>query len=276
METIFTEVRLGVKPFELIHATDTHFSYGDQRDGEKKIKHAKGRNEVFGYQQEIWAAYAEATARARKAPIVYTGDLIDFVSLANLERAKKFFAENDVALVTAGNHEFAIYVGDGEKEDAAYRNRSFDLVQSYYPNDLRFDSHEMGGVNLVGIDDGYYRFEPWQMERLKAEAEKGLPILLFLHNPLYTPELHEELMRTRECSFLTGVPDELTKNYPADRLEQQKADEATLETVEYIRSCPQIKAIFAGHLHCNAESRLTDTLPQYITDMGSARIIQIR
>ena len=40
MKPIFTEIRLGAEPFELVHATDTHFSYGDERDGEKKIRHA--------------------------------------------------------------------------------------------------------------------------------------------------------------------------------------------------------------------------------------------
>ena len=141
MKTLFTEVRPGGSlkaPFDLVHVTDTHFTYGDERDGEKKIKHAKGRSEVFGGQQEIWIAYAEATARALNAPIVHTGDLIDFVSQANLDRAKRFFDENDVALVTAGNHEFAIYIGDGEKENAEYRNRSLATVQSYFPNDIRF------------------------------------------------------------------------------------------------------------------------------------------
>lgn len=276
MKTIFTEVRLGGEPFELVHMTDTHLSYGDERDGEKKIRHAKGRNDVFGCRQEIWVAYAEATARALRAPIVHTGDLIDFVSLANLDRAKRFFEENDVALVTAGNHEFAIYVGDGEKEDAAYRNRSLALVQSYYPNDIRFYAKEMHGVNLVGIDNGYYRFEPWQLERLKAEAEKGLPILLFLHNPIYTPELYRTLTAHQPCAFLAGVPDELTAAYPPDRREQQRADAVTLETVDFIRSCPQMKAVFAGHLHCDADSMLTETLPQYITNMTTARVIQIR
>lgn len=276
MKTIFTEIRLGAEPFELVHATDTHFSYGDERDGEKKIKHAKGRNDVFGCQQEIWIAYAEATARALQAPIVHTGDLIDFVSMANLERAKRFFDENDVALVTAGNHEFAIYVGDGEKEDAAYRNRSLALVQSYYPNDIRFYAREMKGVNLVGIDNGYYRFEPWQLERLKAEAEKGMPILLFLHNPIYTPELFRELTKHQTCAFLAGVPNELTANYPPDRREQQFADETTLEIMAYLKTCPQIRAIFAGHLHFDAETMVTDTLPQYITGMTTARVIRVR
>ena len=152
MKTLFTEVRPGGSlkaPFDLVHVTDTHFTYGDERDGEKKIKHAKGRSEVFGGQQEIWIAYAEATARALNAPIVHTGDLIDFVSQANLDRAKRFFDENDVALVTAGNHEFAIYIGDGEKENAEYRNRSLATVQSYFPNDIRFYAREMGGVKLA-------------------------------------------------------------------------------------------------------------------------------
>ena len=251
MKTLFTEVRPGGSlkaPFDLVHVTDTHFTYGDERDGEKKIKHAKGRSEVFGGQQEIWIAYAEATARALNAPIVHTGDLIDFVSQANLDRAKRFFDENDVALVTAGNHEFAIYIGDGEKENAEYRNRSLATVQSYFPNDIRFYAREMGGVKLIGMDDGYYLFEEWQLERLKQEAADGMPILLFLHNPIYTP----------------------------DRMEQQTPDAVTLETVDYIKSCPQIRAVFAGHLHCDAETMLTETLPQYVTSMTTARVIQVR
>ena len=280
MKTLFTEVRPGGSlkaPFDLVHVTDTHFTYGDERDGEKKIKHAKGRSEAFGGQQEIWIAYAEATARALNAPIVHTGDLIDFVSQANLDRAKRFFDENDVALVTAGNHEFAIYIGDGEKENAECRNRSLATVQSYFPNDIRFYAREMGGVKLIGMDDGYYLFEEWQLERLKQEAADGMPILLFLHNPIYTPELHEALTHGNPtCSYLVGVPEELTRRYPPDRMEQQTPDAVTLETVDYIKSCPQIRAVFAGHLHCDAETMLTETLPQYITSMTTARVIQVR
>ena len=81
-----------------------------------------------------------------------------------------------LALVTAGNHEFAIYIGDGEKENAEYRNRSLATVQSYFPNDIRFYAREMGGVKLIGMDDGYYLFEEWQLERLKQEAADGMPI----------------------------------------------------------------------------------------------------
>ena len=104
-----------------------------------------------------------------------------------------------------------------------------------------------------------------------------MPILLFLHNPIYTPELHEALTHGNPtCSYLVGVPEELTRRYPPDRMEQQTPDAVTLETVDYIRSCPQIRAVFAGHLHCDAETMLTETLPQYVTSMSTARVIQVR
>ena len=62
---------------------------------------------------------ASDTAKEYGVPIIHTGDLIDFVSLANLERAERFISENDCFTV-AGNHEFSLYVGEA-KEDAASR-----------------------------------------------------------------------------------------------------------------------------------------------------------
>ena len=67
-----------------------------------------------------------------------------------------------------------------------------------------------------------------------------------------------------------------TDSFDWAKAQQQYADAVTLETVAYIKACPQIRAIFAGHLHCDAEFMLTDTLPQYITNMTTARVIRIR
>ena len=49
------------------------------------------------------AVEAVKYAKAHGLTIVHTGDLIDFVSEANLDAAKKFTAENDV-FFAAGNH----------------------------------------------------------------------------------------------------------------------------------------------------------------------------
>ena len=50
---------------------------------------------------------------------------------------------------------------------------------------MLFSSRVFSGVNFIGIDDSYHQVEDWQTERLKTEAEKGLPIVLAMHVPLF-------------------------------------------------------------------------------------------
>ena len=64
--------------------------------------------------------------------------------------------------------------------------------------------------------------------------------------------------------------------YDEYRYRQQKADEITLEATDFIRTCPLIKAIFAGHLHYDYEGMLTERLPQYVTGIGTNRIIEVK
>ena len=123
---------------------------------------------------------------------IHTGDFIDFVSQANLERAKKFIDGNDVLFI-AGNHEFSLYVGEAF-EDEAYRNLSLEYVQKFFKEDIRFNARQIGGVNFVGIDNGYYRFDAQQLTKLEEQVALGLPIILYMHNPLFEKSLFEEEM----------------------------------------------------------------------------------
>ncbi len=95
------------------------------------------------------------------APLIHTGDLIDFVSWANLDFARQFCSRDD-CIMAAGNHEFeAGHVGEAF-EDEMYRNQVSERVQAAFANDIRFSSRLIGGVNFVAIDNGYYRIERWQ------------------------------------------------------------------------------------------------------------------
>ena len=53
-----------------------------------------------------------------------------------------------------------------------------------------FNSRVVGGVNIVGIDNSYYRFADWQFWRLRREVAKGLPVVLAFHDPLFEPSLY--------------------------------------------------------------------------------------
>ena len=273
MNIIKTKLSVGAAaPFQVLHLSDTHLTRADLRDGERKVTLAQNRLPHFSQAEEV-LQFACNTSKELQIPIVHTGDLIDFVSKANLEAVKTFTDAYDCFMAT-GNHEFSLYVGEA-KEDAAYRNQSLAAVQAAFKNDIRMSSRIIGGVNFIALDNGYYLFEKEQFEFLKQEADKGLPMILLMHTPLYEQALYAKMMQQDPCAYLVGVPTELMQCYPPDRYEQQLADELTLEVMEYIKTQPLIKALITGHLHFNYEGTFADRIPQIVTSCTDLRLIEI-
>lgn len=276
MQYLSTVISVGATaPFSLLHMSDTHLTLADARDDERKRELAVRRAARFPENMDMLAAGGKFS-REKGVMIVHTGDLIDFVSCANLDEARRFTDEND-CFMAAGNHEFSLYVGEA-LENADYRNISLKRVQESFKNDIRFSSRIINGVNLVAIDNSYYLFEPWQLERLKKEVARGLPILLLVHVPLYSSGLcHYVREVLKEGSAgLMNVPAEKMMDYNLKELQQQYADAATRQAYAYITATPQIKAIITGHLHFDYEDRVTPTLPQYITGCGTLRELRIQ
>lgn len=269
---IETKIEVGaLAPFKIIHLSDTHMTYADMRDGERKVELANKRSQYYRGAEEV-LALASDTARELGAPIFHTGDLCDFVSLANLERAKKFVDENDVTLA-AGNHEFSQYVGEAI-EDAAYRNQSLDKVQTVYKNDIRAYARRINEVNFIFLDDGYYKIDRIQLDFLKKELSAGLPTVVLMHTPLYEPDLYAIEREHHDSGYLLGVPDELVDGYGSERAKLQRADATTWEAIGLIKNTPTVKAIIAGHLHLNYEKMLTDSILQLTTGCETVRIIE--
>ena len=248
------------EPFCFMHLSDTHLTLADSRDGRRKVKLAESRSSIFPWAQANLQAAIEKSQELG-CLIVHTGDLIDFVSQKNLEAAKDFTDRCDV-IMAAGNHEFSLYVGEA-KEDAAYRNQSLDKVQAAFKNDIRFSSRKVNGVNLVSLDNGYYQIEQWQLDRLREELALGMPTILLLHVPLYAEDLYNAVVTEPGMpSYLMSVPGE--------------QDEITAQAYELITTSPNIRAIFAGHLHMNFVTMVTPALPQYVTACDTGRIVTVQ
>ncbi len=275
MEVIKNTLHIGVKePFCVLHASDTHLYYADSRETQRKLELAQRR------QAEMATAPADLEFLKEKAlreqrTIIYTGDLIDFVSQLNFEKAEEFCDSVDI-FMSAGNHEFSHYLGEA-KEDAAYRNKSLDRVQKIFKNDIRNSSRIIGGVNFVAIDNSYYLFEKEQLDFLKKETEKEYPVILLVHTPLFTREFYDFSRKRRNGApaYLMSVPEELMQDYPQDRYEQQKEDEITAQAYSFIINCKKIKAVISGHLHENFEGQLTDDIYQITTGRSTVREIYI-
>ena len=283
-------VEIGLeKPFDVMHLSDTHIARADERDDERKIllsaQRSRGMNAGEHYLDE-----AIRIARERGMYLFHTGDLYDFVSEANLDCAARHMIEGDW-FVSAGNHDYSKYVGEA-KEDEAYKQDSYEAVRAAFPNDLRFASRVIGGVNFVAVDDVYYNFTERQLEQMKAEMAKGMPVVMLCHVPLYTPEYYKDEMERmgNRCAYLCGVPLELTEtyepgvSYPAGeewryRKVQQRADEPTLAFIAWLKEQKLLKAILCGHMHRFFEDRFSETAIQYTvgaTYLGDAQVVHFK
>lgn len=273
MDCLHTTISIGLAaPFRALHLSDSHICRADARDGARKMALAQHRQAEFDAgvpgRSERFLRAQLAYADENHLPILYTGDFCDFVSHPNLEYMRDTLGARD-CFMAAGNHEYSLYVGEAF-EDEAYKMQSFALVQSFCGNDLRFASRVMHGVNFVALDNVYYDFTARQLEQLKAEVARGLPIVLMMHTPLYTQALCAHAMEElhQPCAYLVGAPEECLNAYPPDRRVQQQPTRDTLAMIDYIQSQPQIRAILAGHLHYNYEGPLPCGTMQYVTGGG--------
>lgn len=251
------------KPFKALQISDSHLCLADARENDRKRKLAKSRFVHFSKGEKCLDA-SLAYAAENNELLLYTGDLIDFVSEENLEAIHKKL-KPATAYGSSGNHEFSQYVGEA-REDAAYKAQSFERVQKAYPNDLTLCSRIVNGINFVAFDDVYYNMTADQLARFKAEAAKGLPIVALCHCPLYTPELFDTVMQKpgARCSYLVGVPDSKTKNYEPHRYIQQRPDRQTLDFIQWLKDQSLLKAIFCGHLHFGWSGQFSATAKQYV------------
>jgi len=266
-------LKLGIeRPIRLLHLSDTHLSYADERDNERKRSLAVSRaRDAFESEPGSTMRHLDEALAYGKANcdlMIHTGDMIDFVSERNLELLEEKLSVMD-SFFAAGNHEYSQYVGEAW-EDHAYKMLSFARVQARVKNDLVLASHVIAGLNLVAVDNVYYNFTADELTRLKAEAAKGMPILLMMHNPLHCSDLYSEMRfkRKSECAYLVGTPEAMMADYSDYRRRQQHADAETLAFIDYIKSEPMIKAIAAGHLHFDYQTTLYGRLPMIVTGGG--------
>lgn len=269
------EIKVGAeRPFAAVHVSDTHLTLADNRNDEQKIKLASSRSRGMNL-GEHYLDEAIRYARDHDMLLFHTGDMIDFVSEANLDAAARHYQEGDW-FVSSGNHEFSQYVGEA-KEDEAYKQQSYQKVQDAFPNDLTFCSRVVNGVNFVALDDVYYNVTEHQHELMEKEVKRGLPIVLLCHVPFYTPKLCEFSYEHENhvAAYLTAAPLEITEtfqqnpNLPPEeawrnRNIQQRADKPTLEFAKWLKHQKLLKGILCGHCHYFFQEAFSKSAVQYV------------
>lgn len=265
-------VNIGLeKPFSVMHISDTHLTDAYPHEGEDKLTVSSVRTKTFGGRQQEALHDSLEWAKKNTDYVIHTGDLIDFQSEANFDLVRKYFS--DAMTGSMGNHEFSINMWLGKQgRDEAYKDLTREKVQAAFPYDIKFCSQTVNGVNFITMDNVYGYVLPEQVARFKAEAAKGLPIVLCMHVPLFTDNLWLSTVRfwsRANSKFTDGAIPKPTGDYNI-----QQTDPVTRDFIRYLKSEPLLKAILAGHEHITLEDRFSPTAMEYL--VGGNFLFQAR
>lgn len=269
MEKILhTRLELGLPaPVKVLHMTDVHLVNYAPDDDPEQIAHLIRRKAVFeeeaNYPPHTQNEYFEEGFRLAEAegalPIV-TGDVMDVLSSGNLAEFHRI-ADGKNFLFCPGSHEFAKFCRTPGPEYAEYYVGARKRVEASFPErNLTCTSRTVGGVNLVVLDNSQDYFTAEVLDYLRAEEQKGLPMVLFMHDPLHD----HGLLRVRPMNPCMGrTPQELIIS----------------DTVlGFLARCPLVVAAFSGHWHGEAEAIAPCGVPTFVTPglfKGICRLIEI-
>ena len=279
MDILKTTLHIGLEqPIRILQISDCHLSYCSEEDSEAAKTKSKNKTAAFlressGIPQETYLQQALDLAEDYNA-LVLTGDIADSPSKANLQLLAGML-EGRRYLYTFGNHDYYSY--DSNCGSAKDRERYLDEFLRFLPCDPMMDALQIGGINLVALDDSLAQFSDIQLAFLKAELAKGLPILLFLHLPIYSPVFVEKAYEWWDSAMAVGTPAEVLALH-GENDPKMPPTETTRQLLELIREEPLIRAIFASHLHFENEA-IAFGKPQYVNKpcyLGSVREIEVR
>ncbi len=250
-------------PFSILHISDTHLTeaYPDEPDAEAKLRNKERRTRTFGGRQEEALRDSLAWAKQNVDYVLHTGDLIDWQSQANLDLVKKYYG--GAMFGSMGNHEFYTYLpGEKKTGQEPFKERSWPILKAAYPVDARFHAQTVNGVNFVCMDDVFGTVQPDQVEMFRAEAKKGLPIILCMHVPFHTGGIWRASMQywrgVNRKYRNAAIPD------PGGDYKKQVEDPTTRDFIAYLKEEKLLKAILAGHLHITVQERFSPTAVQYV------------
>ena len=271
------EISVGAKkPFRMLHFSDSHIAWMNSRDLIKceagELKWYEGRRRHFATNATGLAA-ALAYARAHRLHMLHTGDLVDYLSDANLNYVRRDLEGLDCQFAL-GNHELAGIPSaerPGRRPSCAAMRKS---VAPYFPNDLMCHSRIINGVNFVAFDNCGMSADSFeaQFAAIRAEFAKGLPTVLAYHIPFFTEELGAAQLKAvpRMKSFA-----DITEAYLAAPPRGGLKINTALR--EWLPKQKNLKAMLCGHKHEESQGLFCENVTQYVagaTYFGNAYDIQ--
>jgi len=253
-------IEAGVEsPFSVLHVSDTHLTAVYPHEDRWKQEMSRADMPIFGARQEDALAEAIAYAKAHCNFLLHTGDLIDFVSEANLDLVRRYLPEG--CLGALGNHEYSHYGWLVKKAGTAGpgREETRQILAKFFPFRMPIAAKAVNGVVFVAIDDADGTVSEDQVAQFRRIVKKGRPIILCMHVPSYTPGICLVGRRWWKKGTDAANPELKLPDF-----ERQRSDSVTRDFIAALKREPLLKGILSGHLHLTAKDRFSPSAMQYV------------
>ena len=192
--------------------------------------------------------------------MVATGDVIDLYTQGCLEQYREISDGHDLMFTPGGHEHQKNYVRTMEEPDEYYKDVRKKLVVDFKEHDLDLSSRVINGLNVVCADNSLDYFNQRTVEKFKKELEKGLPTIVFMHDPIW-----DSLLSQKE------------PYHPNIKLTPEDY-RASHEMIDLLLEHPQVIATFAGHEHVD-RSMLIKGKTHYCTAglfKGICRYVEVK
>ncbi len=244
------------KPFKVMFLSDTHFTVEDERGKEfysytKRMGGAAVEPVNYGISNGREKALLASLKKAREEQVelvVLGGDILNFPSLASVETLERIMKESGLKWAyIAGNHDWHYEGENGVAADLRDKWEQRNLKPLYQGNHPLFHSEILHGINFVLIDNSTHEITEDQLDFFKKQINKGLPVVLMMHIPLYS--------NGHNIDYGCGHPDWNEAHdiyYKIERRNPWPKNGHTKTTFDFCKlvwNSPCIIGVYAGHTH---------------------------
>lgn len=247
----------GIQKKTVYHFSDSHLTEYDELSSEAETERAKKQtfawenirksfavayNEPFGEAQAVSGRehFLNLIEQASKGDaIVIAGDMMDYVSDANLRFAEECLSKLTVPFVSVcGNHE-----------------KSTDIPENGAISVMRkpVQTVDLGDMCIFALDNSTRQIKDEQLAELQNIIDSGKPVMIAMHIPIMTKD---------NAPYLVNAGEYFQLNYNG-------CPQENLRFIDMIKeNSKQVICVLAGHLHFANNSEVTEGVTQYVSSQG--------
>lgn len=249
-ETVSVKIPNLTKSYTFLHLSDAHVACAapDAPEDAKALAAKQTKAWMHGDIPPV-DVFENVLAEAKDEGIdalLMAGDCIDYYSADNAAYMREHLPVCGVEVLYAfGNHEGGSYTEVIENPKASYP--ALAPVMMGTPD---FWVRDFGEFLVIGVDDSDQFVRPEQVEKMRGQIARGLPILLLMHIPMKTPAIEPSVMKKWGTTFMIGTDED---------------PDSTKEFCELVKSAENVAAVFAGHIHYAHTGEFADGRMQYVS-----------